>query len=116
MLRKTLGVAVLIGAAGAFILGVTPPSAVAGTILGTAPTVLMEPDPNVQPAAVAKKKVVKKKKNGKVTKKTVWVYNSNRHGQRHRNRNGPYAYYYGGYYYQQPWWTQSAPAILCIGC
>jgi hypothetical protein len=121
MLTKTLGIAILIGAAGAFVLGVTPPPSVAATIFGAGPTVQMERDTNVKLAAEVKKKgVIKKKKRTKpdtVTKKTTWIYSSKRHGQRHKHRNGQYAHYYGGYYYQQPWWTLSAPGIgICVGC
>ena len=120
MLTKTVGIAVLIGTAGAFALGLTPPPSIAGTIFSTTSTVLMERDTNIQPATVVKKKVVKRKKTKQgmvTTKKTVWAYSSKRHGQRYRHKTGAYAYYYGGYYYQQPWWTLSAPGIgICVGC
>ena len=121
MLTKTLGIAVLLGAAGAFVLGIDSPPSVAGAIFGKAPVVLMERDTNIEPAAVAKKKVVVKRKKTKhgvvTTRRTTWVYNSKRHGHRYNYRSGPNVYYYGGYYYERPWWTLAAPSVnLCFGC
>jgi hypothetical protein len=116
MLRKVLPIAAASIIVVAFGFGAAPLPAEAVTPIGYLSTITSAADPYV-PAAQVKKKTVVKKKNGKVTKKTTWVYDPKKNGKRYKYKNGAYTYYYGGYYYARPWWTIGVPGVnLCIGC
>jgi hypothetical protein len=96
-MRKTMIAAVVALAAGA--VGYALPSSAATVSLGSKLPILDEQvSSNIE--------LVQSRKF-----KRRWVYNSRRHGLRHRYRHGRYRYHYGGWWYPRRWWAGPTIAL-----